>query len=90
MRSENGIDKGTVMQYNERKRALYMAVSPYDVRKKSLAARVVAGRLTRFRGYVDHYRKDNDGAYQEAQESLPLLFSHKPHLPSQGSGTGKR
>ena len=50
-----------------------------------LTARVPAGRSTNFGRYVDHYRKDNDEAYQEAQGFRPLPVSHKPHLPSQGS-----
>ena len=32
-----------------------------------LTARVLAGRSTRFWGYVDHDRKDHDKAYRETQ-----------------------
>lgn len=51
-----------------------------------LTVRVVAGRSTRFWGYVNHNRKDYDQAYQEAEKGSPPSTSHcfTPFL--QGSG----
>ena len=51
-----------------------------------LTARVLAGRSTRFWGYVDHDRKDHDEAYRETQGSRPAPVSHLHHPLSQGSG----
>ena len=50
-----------------------------------LTARVLAGRSTRFWGYVDHDRKDHDEAYRETQGSRPASVSHLHHPLSQGS-----
>ena len=58
---------------------------PYTV-NKMLAVRGLAGRLTNSWGYVHQDQKDRDEAYQEAEDSRPAFFTHKPHLPSQGSG----
>ena len=51
-----------------------------------LAARGPAGRLTRVWSYVEHHRKDDEQAQQEAQGFRPAALSHPHHLPSQGSG----
>ena len=49
-----------------------------------LTARVLAGRSTRFWGYVDHDRKDHDEAYRETQGSRPASVSHLHHPLSGG------
>ncbi len=45
-----------------------------------------AGRLTRFWGYVHHYREGNEKAHKKAKGLRPAPVSHQLHPLSQGSG----
>jgi len=80
------VDNTGRQRYNEDTKGRCLFDGQPIIRSMNVDRSGPAGRSTSFWRYVHHDQKDQNEAYQETKDSHPTPFSHRLHLPSQGSG----